>query len=115
MPVGLHIPGQLCELLPPAGGLPAGGAPPALPGGGGALAGRPAGAVLVRAGGAVDVVLLEEELDVAALAIAVPPPATTPVTAKAVSRGLARISHLLCAGLTAQTILWRRRSPVGGE
>jgi hypothetical protein len=71
--------------------------------------------VLVRAGGAVDVVLLEEELDVAALAIAVPPPATAPVTAKAVSRGLARISHLLRAGLTAQTILRRRRSPVGGE
>jgi hypothetical protein len=31
------------------------------------------------------------ELDVAALAIAAPPPATTPVTASVVSRGVSRI------------------------
>jgi hypothetical protein len=57
---------------------------------------------------------LEEVLEVAALAIAAPPPATVAVTASAVSRGLIRcdiVVHLL--SWSEQKILAARRIRVG--
>ena len=73
--------GQLCErpeLRLPGAGLP-GGFP------GARLFG--AGVVVVVDG----VVVLLEVVDVAALAIAAPPPASAPVTATVASRGVSRI------------------------
>ncbi len=74
--------GQLCELpdraLPP-GIVPGRGAAPWL-----ALVDVPVGDVVVVVGVVVGVLLL----DVAALAIAAPPPARAPVTASVVSSGL---------------------------
>ena len=75
--------GQLCE--PPLGRGPAGGCPL------GARLGW--GEVVVLAGGVLWLVVELDgvELDVAALAIAAPPPATAAVTARVVSRGVSRI------------------------
>jgi hypothetical protein len=93
--------GQWCEL------------PPDPPGG----ACRPGlGAVVVVRGGVVDDVVVPlpvEVVDVAAVAIAAPPPAIAAVAATVTSRG----PHLLiCSppfGWTTKTFLVRRRSPVG--
>lgn len=75
--------GQLCEL--PLGRWPLGGCP---------LGARlDCGVVVVLAGVVLWVVVELDgvELDVAALAIAAPPPATAAVTASVVSMGVSRI------------------------
>jgi hypothetical protein len=81
---GRHMPGQLCvplPLAPPGAWLPGAGVVVDL-----------VGVVALGVLGVLGVLVL------AALAIAAPPPASTPVTASAVNLGLRRrmCDHLLC-------------------
>ena len=75
--------GQLCE--PPELRLPGAGLPGGFPGA------RLFGAGVFVVVDGVVVVWVLEVVDVAALAIAAPPPASAPVTATVASRGVSRI------------------------
>jgi hypothetical protein len=89
-----------CPEWPVVDGEPLGAAPPgAVPPGGALLVVEPLVVVLVEVDG-VPVLPLEVELDVAALAIAAPPPARRPVTARAATACVIRclIAHFLSVG-----------------
>ena len=101
------MPGQLCELPEPGAGAPVCPGPVLVP-----------GAVLVLGPvlelGAVEVafeIVDELEVDVAALAIAAPPPTRAPVTARVVSS--LRMWFTSFRRLTYETMLVKRRRAVG--